>query len=285
MLRYGEFDISEMSLSWYTRSIFTDPRPFIAIPIFPSRMFRHGCIYVNSRSGIVEPKDLIGKRIGCPEYQMTAAVWLRGILADLYEVPIDSVTYCTGGLRQPGRTETRLDLPQNLRVEAIPHDRTLSEMIELGEIDALYTAEMPEPFKVGSPNVKRLFEEYASEEKHYYAQTGIFPIMHVIVIRRDVYEANPWIAQSVTKAFVSAQQIAYGELYETTALKLMLPWLMDHTEESRRLLGQDFWPYGIDRNRHVLSTFLRYSHEQGLTPRQLEPDELFASETLITAKT
>jgi 4,5-dihydroxyphthalate decarboxylase len=286
MLRYGEFDVSEMSLSWYTRTVFRDPRPFIAIPVFPSRMFRHGCIYVHAGSGIREPRDLIGKRVGCPEYQMTAAVWLKGILADHYGVPVSSVSYHTGGLKNPGRTEVPMDLPADISVEPIPTDRTLSDMIETGEIDALYTAEMPEPFERHSPKVERLFPDFEGAEKEYFARSGIFPIMHTVVIRQDVYERHPWVAQSLTKAFQASQKIAYRELWETAALKQMLPWLTAHVEEARRVLGgDDFWPYGLERNRDNLCTFLRYSHEQGLSPRLLTPEELFAQQTLVTART
>jgi 4,5-dihydroxyphthalate decarboxylase len=286
MLRYGEFEASEMSLSWYARTLFTDPRPFVAIPVFPSRMFRHGCIYINSRSGIRDPQDLVGKRVGCPEYQMTAAVWLKGILADDYGVPVNSVSYHTGGLRDHNRHEMPMHLPTDIHVEPIPSNRTLSEMIDTGEIDALYTAESPATFRPGSSTVRRLFEDYPTEEKDYFARSGIFPIMHTVVIRQDIYAANRWVAQSLRKAFSQAQEIAYHDLADTTALKHMLPWQIAHLEETRKTMrNDDFWPYGIDRNRTALDTFLRYSFEQGLIPRRPTPDELFAPETLETART
>jgi 4,5-dihydroxyphthalate decarboxylase len=286
MLRHGEFDISEMSLSWYTRTLFHEPRPFIAIPVFPSRMFRHSSIYVNARSGINEPRDLIGKRIGCPEYQMTAAVWVKGIMADHYGVPVDSVTYHTGGLKEPGRREMPMNLPSNISVTPIPEHQTLSELLERGDIDALYTAEMPTGFIERSPNVRRLFPDYAGEERAFFEKTGIFPIMHTVVIKASLLERDPWIAQSVTKAFIAAQEIAYRDLYDTTALKTMLPWLTAHVEETRAVMGgDDYWPYGLSRNHDTLANFLRYSNEQGLTPRLLEPEELFAASTLLTSRT
>jgi 4,5-dihydroxyphthalate decarboxylase len=285
MLRYGEFDASEMSLSGYTRTVLSEPRPFIAIPVFPSRMFRHSSIYVSTRSGIKEPSDLVGKRVGCPEYQMTAAVWIKGILSDHHGVPVNSVEYVTGGLRQPGRTEAPMDLPPDIKVEWIGDGRTLTEMLERGEIDALYTAEMPETFQSHSPNVRRLFDDYPAVEREFFRKTGIFPIMHTLVLRWDLYSSHKWMAQSLTKAFQESQKVAYQELYDTTALKTMLPWLTAHVEETRDLMGtDDFWPYGFAANRAVLETFLRYSHEQGLTPRRLRPEELFAPETLETAK-
>ena len=280
MLRHREFDVAEMSLSSYVVSLFRKPQPFIAIPVFPSRFFRHSSIYVNAAAGIRTPKDLIGKRVGNPEYQMTAPVWIRGILADHYGVPVKSVTYFSGGEEQPGRPEKlKLDLPPDIKVERIGANQTLSAMLASGEIDALYTARMPSSFAKGDGKVKRLFENYVDVEKKYFRDTGIFPIMHTVAIRREVYEANRWIAQSLTKALGAAQQETYADLYQTAALKAMLPWLIAHVEETRREMGDDFWPYGLEKNRKTLSTFLRYSNEQGLSKRLLKPEELFAEET------
>ena len=285
MLRHKEFEVAEMSLSSYTVSLFSEARPFIAIPIFPSRFFRHSCIYVNAASGIREPKDLIGKRVGNPEYQMTAPAWIRGILQDEYQVPVDSVTYFTGGEEEPGRPEKlKLDLPPNIKVERIGADQTLSSMLASGEIDALYTARMPSSFLSSGGKVKRLFESYVDVEKAYYRKTKIFPIMHTVVIRRDVYEQNRWVAQSLYKAFCQAQAETYKDLYETAALKAMLPWLTAHVEEARAEMGDDFWPYGLEKNHATLDTFLRYSFEQGLSKRKLNPEDLFAPESLEAFK-
>ena len=285
MLRHKEFEVAEMSLSSYTVSLFSEARPFIAIPIFPSRFFRHSCIYVNAASGIKEPKDLIGKRIGNPEYQMTAPAWIRGILQDEYDVPVDSVTYFTGGEEEPGRPEKlKLNLPPNIKVERIGPQQTLSAMLASGEIDALYTARMPSSYLNGGGKVKRLFGSYVDIEKAYYRKTKIFPIMHTVVIRRDVYEQNRWVAQSLYKAFCEAQAETYKDLYETAALKAMLPWLTAHVEEARAEMGEDFWPYGLEKNYATLDTFLRYSFEQGLSKRKLNPQDLFAPEALETFK-
>ena len=281
MLRHQEFDAAEMSLSSYTVSMFKPQRPFVAIPVFPSRFFRHSCIYVNADSGIREPRDLIGKRVGNPEYQMTAPVWIRGILSDHYGVPVDSVTYCTGGEEEPGRLEKlKLDLPANIRVEPIGATQTLAQMLLDGEIDALYTARMPSTFRTGGGRVRRLFENYVDVERQYFRDTGIFPIMHTVAIRTELYQANRWVAQSLYKAFLEAQRQNYEDLLETAALKTSLPWLTAHVEETRREMGDDFWPYGIERNRKTLETFLRYHFEQGLSKRLLTPDELFAPESL-----
>jgi 4,5-dihydroxyphthalate decarboxylase len=285
MLRHHEFDVSEMSLSSYVVSRFTENPRFIAIPVFPSRFFRHSCIFVHSKSRISEPKDLIGKRVGVPEYQMTAGVWIRGMLSDEYGVPVSSVTYFRGGEEEPGRHEKlRLNLPPEIRLESIPEGKTLSAMLAAGEIDALYTARMPSTFSDGSGRVRRLFSNYQSVERDYYVKTKIFPIMHTVVIRRDVYDRSPWIAQSLLKAFKTAQAIAYDNLYDSGALATMLPWLMQYVEETRALMGTDFWPYGLGKNEHTLDTFLRYSFEQGLSKRALQAKELFAEETLESFK-
>ena len=285
MLRNREFDAAEMSLSSYTMSCFKDPQPFIAIPVFPSRFFRHSCIYVNANSGIKSPKDLIGKRIGNPEYQMTAPVWIRGILSDHYGVPVDSVTYFTGGEEEPNRSEKlKLDLPDNIRVERIGPDKTLSQMLYDGEIDALYTARMPSSYRKGDGQVTRLFENYVDVEREYFRKTGIFPIMHTVVVRREIYEANRWVAQSLYKALVESQRRTYEDLNETAALKAMLPWLNSHVEEVRKEMGDDFWPYGLQKNRANLEVFLRYSYEQGLSRQLLTPEDLFAPETFESFK-
>jgi 4,5-dihydroxyphthalate decarboxylase len=285
MLRHREFDVAELSFSSYCVSLSRAEQPFIAIPVFPSRFFRHSCIYIHTGSGIKEPKDLIGKRIGTPEYQMTAPVWIRGTLADEYGVPVNSVTYFTGGEEEPGRSEKlALDLPPDIRVERIGPDQTLSSMLARGDIDALYTARTPSSFRSGDGAVTRLFDDFATTERDYFRRTGIFPIMHTVVVRRDVYERDRWVAQSLYKAFCAAQREAYEDLAQTAALKTMLPWLTAHVEETRREMGDDFWPYGIERHRHVLKTFLRYSYEQGLAKQLLQPEQLFAPEALESFK-
>ncbi len=285
MLRHHEFDAAELSLSSYVLSLSSPNPPFVAIPVFPSRFFRHSCIYVSAKSGIREPKDLIGKRVGTPEYQMTAGVWIRGILSDEYQVPAQSMSYFTGGEEEPGRDEKiALSLPPEFKVQPIPADRTLSRMLESGELDAFQTARAPSSFTDGSGKVRRLFENYPVVERDYYLKTKIFPIMHTVVIRRDVYAKYPWVVQSLYKAFVLAQRDVYRELHETAALHYMLPWLLPHLEETEKLMGRDFWPYGLDANMNTLTTFLRYSREQGLSKRQLTPRDLFAPESLESFK-
>ena len=281
MLRHREFEAAEMSLSSYVMSLFRPDRPFVAIPVFPSRVFRHGSIFIHADSGIREPRDLAGRIAGSPEYQLTACVWIRGILADEYGVPVESVDYRTGGQEEPGRPEKQsTSLPARIRVERIRADQTLSAMLASGEIAALYSPRIPSTFGDGEGAVRRLFPDFMGVERDYFRRTRIFPIMHTVVIRRDVYERAPWVAQSLYKAFRAAQQATYEDLGERAALKVMLPWLPAYVEETRREMGEDFWPYGLDSNRHVLETFLRYSFEQGLSRELVTPDALFAPETL-----
>jgi 4,5-dihydroxyphthalate decarboxylase len=285
MLRHREFDAAEMSLSSYTVSLTRADPAFIAIPVFPSRLFRHNGIFIATRSGIREPKDLVGKRIGVPEYQLTAPVWMRGILQDEYGVDPASVEYYTGGEEDPGREEkVALDLPPRFRVRAIAPHQTLSAMLAEGEIDAITAPRNPSTFRTRPDRVKRLFENYVEVERAYFRKTRIFPIMHTVVLRRELYQAHPWVAQSLTKAFIEAKRRAQDNLSVVAAIKTMLPWQIAHVEEAVRELGEDWWPYGFEVNRHVLDTFLRYHHEQGLSPRRFKPEELFAPETFASFK-
>jgi 4,5-dihydroxyphthalate decarboxylase len=285
MLRYREYDVSEMSLSSYVASLNRPDPPFIAIPAFPSRFFRHSCIFVSAKSGIRKPEDLKGKRMGVPEYQMTAPVWIRGILSDDYGVKVTDVTHHSGGEEEPGRDEKlKIDLPGEISLKPIGPTQTLSAMLASGEIDALVTARAPSTFHTQPDKVKRLFPDYVTVEREYYRKTRIFPIMHIVAIRRDVYEKNTWVAQALHKAFNAAKALAYQSYNQTAALHAMLPWLTAHVEETRREMGEDWWTYGLEPNRHVLETFLRYHHEQGLSKRLFKPEELFAKETLETFK-
>lgn len=286
MLVHREFDAAEMSLGSYVAGHARGDLPFIAIPAFVSRMFRHSAAYINAESGIRRPEDLKGKRVGVPEYQMTATVWLRGILQDDYGVKPSDLHWYAGGQEHPGRREKiRLTLPADVRLERIPGDRTLSSMLVAGEIDALFAARMPSPFVEGSPRVRRLFPNYREVEADYFRRTGIFPIMHVVAIRRELYERHPWIAQSLFKALSEAKARCAGSLYDARALRAMLPWAIAEYEEARRLMGDDFWPYGLEANRTVLETFVRYASEQGVAARPVAVDELFAPETLDTFRT
>ena len=277
MLNYGEFDVAEMSLSTYLLTHLADG-PFIAIPVFPSRMFRHTSVYVNGTAGIGKPQDLVGKTVGVAEYQLTANVWIRGILADHYGVPVASVKYRTGGLNTAGRHEKfSLSLPPEIDIAAVAEGQTLSGLLAAGELDAVYSPRAPESFSGSS--VRRLFDDSRAEEERYYSETGIFPIMHVLVIHRRVYESNRWIARELLKAFTAAKDMAFAELRRTVALSISLPWVREEFESTVERMGPDFWAYGIEANRTVLSSFIRYAHAQGLIDTTPEPEDLFAPET------
>jgi len=216
---------------------------------------------------------------------MTAPVWIRGILSDDYGVKVTDVQHLSGGEEEPGRDEKlKINLPAEIRLRPIGPQQTLSRMLAEGELDALVTARTPSTFHKEPDKVKRLFPNYVEVEKEYYRRSKLFPIMHTIVIRRDVYDANPWVAQSLYKAFSAAKAKAYELYNQTAALPVMVPWLTAQIEEAKREMGEDWWPYGLEANRAVLDTFLRYHHEQGLSKRRLAPEELFARETLTSFK-
>jgi len=285
MLRSKEFDAAEMSLSSYSAALMKEHPEFVAIPVFPSRMFRHSCFVVSAKSGIKEPKDLVGKRIGNPEWQLTAIVWMKGILQDEYGIDIANAQYFTGGEEEPGRVEKqKIDLPAKFKVQPIGPTQTLARMIADGEIDAIYAPRLPSTFYSEPDKVKRLFPNYVEVEQTYFRKTEIFPIMHTVVLRRELYEKNRWIALSLTKAFLAAQKKTYADLDMIASQKTMLPWQSAHLEDTKKLMGKEWWPYGLEPNRHALDTFLRYHHEQGLSKRRLKPEELFAPETLEAFK-
>lgn len=276
---YHEFDVSEISFSTYLLTLERDA-PFIAIPVFPSRAFRHNGIYVNAKSGITQPEQLKGRTVGVPEYQVTAAVWIRGILAEFHGVPVDSVRYRTGGLFRPGRTEKVPINPPGIDIEPIPSDQTLGQLLLEGELDAIYTPRLPPGFADGDPRITRLYPDARAAEIEYFRTTGIFPIMHTVVIRREVYERNRWIATSLLKAFTAAKDIATSALLETAAMTAALPFAYQEAEEVAALMGRDYWPYGVESNRFTLETLVRYEQEQGLIAERRPVEQLFAPETL-----
>ena len=281
MLRHKEFEVSELSMANYTMLRARGDDSFIAIPVFPSRLFRHSCIYVNKNAGIDEPQDLAGKRIGVPEYSMTAAVFARGMLLHEYGVTPESIEWFSGtqdGLKRPSRID--FDLPESLVLHRMPPEQDMGPMLDSGEIDAIISPNAPHSLSDDPSPVRRLFEDYRQAEKEYFAKTGIFPIMHTIVLRRDVYDAYPWAATSLYEAFIKAKQWAYDQLVETDALKLTLPWVVAEVEETRRIMGHDFWAYGIEANRVSLEALPQYLFEQHLSSRVPEIEELFAPNTL-----
>ena len=278
-LRYGEFDASELSFSSYTLACARDDNRFIAIPVFTSRFFRHSCVYINANKGIETPQDLRGKLIGVPEYQLTAALWLRGIFQHFYGVPPSEMKWRFGGMETPDRKEKiPIKAPADVELLPIPNDKTLSQMLEDGELDAMFAPRTPSPLLKGSPNVKRLFENYVEVEKDYYQKTGIFPIMHCIGFRREFYEAHRWAAQSLFKAFQKSKDIVMANYLNTSALYTTLPWQVQAADDTRKLMGDDYWPYGVEKNRAALEAICQYSYEQGLSQRLMTIEELIAKE-------
>jgi 4,5-dihydroxyphthalate decarboxylase len=285
-LKHQEFDCSEASFSHYILSRSRGDDRFIGIPVFTSRCFRHSCVYINVHKGIKEPQDLKGKTVGVPVYPMTAAVWMRGILQHAYGVYPGDMHWRGGGEETPGRVEKlKLELPAEVDYQPVPSDKTLSRMLDEGEIDALFAARAPSCFMAGSPNVKRLFDAYSEVEEEYYRRTGIFPIMHVVVIKRTIYETNPWVAMSLYKACLASKNTALRNLEHTYALQVSLPWLMHHVSYTKKVMGEDWWPYGIGKNRRTIEALCQYSFEQGLSARRMVIEELFAPETFDEFKT
>lgn len=272
----GEFDCGEMSFSTYLIQVARGETPFVGIPVFPSRAFRHSAIYVNMDAGIRQPQDLIGQRVGVPEYHMSAATWVRGMLQHEYGVQPTEITWVTGGLRDVGRKPIiQNDLP-GIRIEHIT-DRTLDEMLVSGEIAALMAPQMPPSYRAGHPKVDRLFPNYPEVEKAYFQKTGIFPIMHVLVMKRSVYEQHPWAAVSLYQAFMEAKNNCLETvLHMEEPLPISLPWIYSQGQEVKALMGEDIWPYGVEKNVKVIEALAQYQWEQGLVPRKVAIEELFA---------
>jgi 4,5-dihydroxyphthalate decarboxylase len=277
-----EFDITELSTSTHILTTARGDAHYMAIPIFTSRVFRHGAIYIRTDRGIKSPQDLRGKVVGVPEYQMTAALWARGVLSDEYGVQAKDMRWRNGGLHHPGRIErTPINLPPEIELEPIPAGKTLSDMLASGEHDAMITGRVPNCFTEGAPNVGRLFPNVREVEEAYYRKTEMFPIMHLISIRRSLVEQHPWLASSVVKAFMHAKRIAMHELTDYGCYFVMLPWHEDDVARAQAVMGADVWPYGIKANRKQIETMARWSVEQGLAKRLVTVEELFAPGTHV----
>lgn len=278
MLR-NEFHCGEMSFSTYVIRLARGDLPFVAIPVFPARTFRHGAIYVNTRAGIAGPRDLIGRRVGVPEYQMTAAVWVRGLLRHEYDVRPEDLHWITGGLAMPGRKPLVDVAVPGIRVEYV-EDSTLFDMLLSGGIDALIAPQVPPAIREGRREVGYLFPNFPEVERAYFRKTGIFPIMHVVVMQKDVYAQQPWIAASLTRAFEIAKDNCFSRLDAQEPLPVSIPWSHCLADDVRGLMGRDFWPYGLEKNRKTIEALCSYAFEQGLVPRPVSADELFASHAI-----
>jgi 4,5-dihydroxyphthalate decarboxylase len=279
MFRHLEFDASELSLSSTLIRIGRGNTDLVPIPVFLSRTFRHECLYVSTRANVNGPADLAGRRVGLPEFQLTACVWARGILEDEYGVRQEDITWVTGGLEQPGRKAQEPVHPAGVTIEAAPPGATLSRMLAEGQIDALISPRRPSVFEDGTGRVERLIPDVWNASRDYYQRTKIFPIMHLVAIRRPIVEANPWVAQTLANAFGAAKRIAEADLRDTTALPIGLPFLVQHAEETAALMGADFWPYGVEANRPTLEAFIRYAHRQGMIPEPMDVDSIFPAST------
>ena len=278
MARFREFDVSELSLSTYT-VLRGRGEPLVAIPAFPSFSFRHSSIFVGADAGIREPGDLVGKRVGVPKYHMTAAVWIRGNLEDEYGVAPKDIHWFEGG--EGARVkEVDVTLPADVRKEAVPDGRNLGDMVASGELDAFIGARRPAAFASG--RVRRLFPDFRRVERAYYEKTGIFPIMHAVVLKEELARQHPWLPRSLYDAFVESKRIAYQRLDFTAALPVSLPWLVAEVEETRALMGDDPFAYGVAKNRKTLETLAGYTFRQGLAPRHLTVEEMFWESLLAT---
>jgi 4,5-dihydroxyphthalate decarboxylase len=275
MLQFQEFDASEMSLSNYTSLVSAGNAPFVAIPVFPSRVFRHGYFFVNADKGIKTGADLKGRRGGVPEYSMTAAVYMRGLMQHEFGVKPSDVEWVQGRTDRLGRK-----LPPDVRLTQAPAGTELGDLLERGEIDFMMTANNPLSFRRGSPKVRRLFPDYAAMEKDYFKRTRIYPIMHTVVIRRDVYDRDPWVALNLYTALCRAKEQCYHLLTETGSPKASFAWLQPMIEEEQAIIGREWYPYGIEQNRPSIEALLQYTHEQGLTDRRVKLEELFAPSTM-----
>lgn len=281
MCKYAEFEAAEMSTSSYMAMITRGDDRLIGVPIFPSRTFRHRCIFINTDAGIDRPEDLAGRRMGFPEYQMTAAVWMRAILHHDYGVKPTDVEWVEGGFERPGFSERMaLDLPPGIRNSVIPQDKSLVGMLIAGEIDALGSGHVPAALLDGHPKLRRLFTNYAEVEMAYYRRTKFFPIMHMVAIRREIYERHRWIPNALLDAFNRAKALTWRQIQQSGWLPLSLPWLRDELDDIAELFGGHPFTYGFEPNYATLQALTQYSYEQGLSKRKLEPEELFAPETL-----
>ena len=277
MGRFLEFDACEFSLSTYTIRRGRG-EPMIAIPVFPSQMFRHSSIFIGDKAGIREPKDLRDKRVGVPKYHMTAAVWIRGLLEDEYGVAPKDIRWFEGGEGAKVK-EVDVTLPPDVRLEHVPDGTHLGDMVAAGELDAFIGARRPAAYGKG---VSRLFPDFRTAERAYYERTRIFPIMHTVVLKEELVRQYPWLPRSLYDAFTEAKRLAYERLHFTAALLTSLPWQVAEAEETRALMGDDPFAYGIARNRTTVETLAAYSFRQSLAPRRLSVEEMFVPSMLDT---
>jgi 4,5-dihydroxyphthalate decarboxylase len=273
-LRHAEFDVTELSLSSYLIVTGRDTSAYVAVPAFPSRAFRHSAVYVRTDRGIDRPEDLIGTTIGVPEYQQTVGLWIRGILTDRYGVAASAIRWRSGGLERPGAGERiPVQVRDGIDVRPIDPDATLSDMLAVGDLDGIVSPRPPSCFTAGHPRVRRLWPDHRAEERRFFLETRLFPIMHVVAVKRSLVERHPWLPANVFRAFAEAKRRAIDDLEQTNFLRVTLPWI--DLDEVRSLMGDDYWPYGVAANRAELASAARWSYEEGLSPVLLAPEDLF----------
>jgi 4,5-dihydroxyphthalate decarboxylase len=281
---YGEFDMSEYSMGAYLATLKDPDRAFVALPVFPSRAFRHSAVYVNAEAGISEAADLTGRRIGTPEWSMTASLWMRGILGEYYGVDLPSIRWRTGGVEQAGRREkARITPPDNFDVRHIGEDDTLSAQLLRGELDALITARTPRAFLQHDPRIRRLWPDFRPAERAYFEATRVVPIMHVVVVKRAIVGAHPWLVNNLVDAFERARLPVQHELLDTAVCTSSLIWESSYAEEEAALFGDPF-RCGVDQNIETLRALLTYAHEQGFSDRALDFDDVFVPSTVSSAR-
>ena len=270
-----EFDVSELSFSSYLVKASKGESPYIAVPVFLSRAFRHTSIWVR-KDRIRKPEDLKGKRVGVPEYQLTANVWARAILQDDFGVKPSDVHWVRGGIDTPGRPEKiKLQLPADVHLENAPEGMTISDMLDRGEIDGFIAPRPPSGAALHNPNVGWLFDDPTATAKDYYRRTGVFPIMHVVGVKKSLAEQHPWLPGAVLKAFTQAKAVALEKLADTSATKVTLPFVEEQLRAARDAMGDDYWAYGVAASRRTLETFVRHHFAQGLSARLMSVDEIF----------
>ena len=285
MVKFTEFDVAEFSMGKYVSLVAAGDPPFVAIPVFPSRVFRQSAFYKATRAGIRDAKDLTGRRVGIPEWAQTAGIYARAYLQHQCGVNLRDVRWVQAGVNEAGRVEkVKLTLPEGVHIERVP-GRSLSNMLLMGDLEAIISAREPSPFVAGDSRIARLWPDTRAVEEAYYRETGIFPIMHVIAIKKTTFDRHPWIGMNLFKAFAEAKANAQRHLGRAITSRVPIPWAYNSLVEARNVFGEDCWPYGIEPNRCTLDAFLQYSHEQGVTNRKVQVEELFPRELSAFSKT
>jgi 4,5-dihydroxyphthalate decarboxylase len=283
-LVHKEWDVSEVSFAKYVAFTANGEADFLALPVFPSRVFRQSSLFVRTGGGIKKITDLAGKKVGLPEWAQTAAVYSRGFLTDEYGIKLSSIHWVQAGVNQPGRVEkVDVKLPDGVKLDRVA-DKSLNQMLLDGDIDAVFVARPPDAFLAGDKRIKRFFDDFLDVEAAYYKKTSIFPIMHAVAVRKRVLDANPWVARNLFKAFEEARARSVHRALDATATMFPIPWVSEYAARGVELMGDDYFPYGVEKNRKTLEVFLRWAFEQGVCKRHLSVEELFPKQMYSSFK-